>query len=134
MVKLLCLILKHTKANPFRQWHSTQGTPLSVCMLLPNQTRTMPFSLSGQLIITASKLGHDFHIFRLLPHPTCPALGSVHHLYILHRGDTTATVSQTNLITKVRFTHVTRMQSITPHQWLPVDTTVTLEFTLQLIH
>jgi hypothetical protein len=33
MVKLLCLILNHIKANPFRQCHSTLGTPLSLCMI-----------------------------------------------------------------------------------------------------
>ncbi len=50
------------------------------------------FSSSGALLLSADTFGQDFHIFRVLPHPMCPSLGSVHHLYILHRGETMATV------------------------------------------
>ena len=48
---------------------------------------------SESLLVTADSLGHNFHVFRLMPHPVCSSLGSVHHLYTLHRGETTATVS-----------------------------------------
>jgi hypothetical protein len=50
------------------------------------------FSSSGALLLSADTFGQDFHIFRVLPHPMCPSLGSVHHLYTLHRGETMATV------------------------------------------
>lgn len=53
------------------------------------------FDPSGMLLVTADRRGHDFHVFRVNPHPFGPALASVHHLYILHRGDTTAKVQVT---------------------------------------
>jgi hypothetical protein len=52
----------------------------------------MAFDPSGSLLLTADKQGHDFHVFRLQPHPCGPSLAAVHHLYVLHRGDTTAKV------------------------------------------
>lgn len=53
----------------------------------------MAFDPSGTLLLTACKLGHNFHVFRLMTHPCGSSLGAVHHLYTLHRGDTTAKVS-----------------------------------------
>lgn len=53
----------------------------------------MQFDPSGTLLLTACKLGHNFHIFRIMAHPLCSSQGAVHHLYTLHRGETTATVS-----------------------------------------
>ncbi|KAJ8931403.1 hypothetical protein NQ314_015675, partial [Rhamnusium bicolor] len=52
----------------------------------------LQFDPSGLLLLTADKRGHDFHLFRIHPHPGGPALAAVHHLYILHRGDTSARV------------------------------------------
>ncbi|XP_041348624.1 breast carcinoma-amplified sequence 3-like [Gigantopelta aegis] len=52
----------------------------------------MSFDPSGTLLLTACKLGHNFHLFRLMAHPCSSSLGAVHHLYTLHRGDTTAKV------------------------------------------
>lgn len=52
----------------------------------------MTFDASGLLLLTADKRGHDFHVFRIHPHPCGSASAAVHHLYILHRGDTTAKV------------------------------------------
>ncbi|KAL5017211.1 hypothetical protein ScPMuIL_006800 [Solemya velum] len=52
----------------------------------------MNFDPSGALLITACKLGHNFHIFRMMAHPCSSSLGAVYHLYTLHRGDTTAKV------------------------------------------
>lgn len=52
----------------------------------------LKFDASGMLLVTADKRGHDFHVFRINPHPSSPSLASVHHLYVLHRGDTTAKV------------------------------------------
>lgn len=52
----------------------------------------MQFDPSGMLLLTADKRGHDFHMFRIQPHPGGPSLAAVHHLYTLHRGDTSARV------------------------------------------
>lgn len=52
----------------------------------------MQFDPSGMLFLTADKRGHDFHMFRIQPHPGGPSLAAVHHLYTLHRGDTSARV------------------------------------------
>ncbi|GAB1604473.1 breast carcinoma-amplified sequence 3-like [Argonauta hians] len=52
----------------------------------------MTFDPTGTLLLTACKLGHNFHVFRLMTHPCGSSLGAVHHLYTLHRGDTTARV------------------------------------------
>jgi hypothetical protein len=52
----------------------------------------LAFDPSGMLLLTADKCGHDFHVFRIHPHPGGPLLAAIHHLYILHRGDTTAKV------------------------------------------
>jgi hypothetical protein len=52
----------------------------------------LAFDPSGMLLLTADKCGHDFHVFRIHPHPGGPMLAAIHHLYILHRGDTTAKV------------------------------------------
>ncbi|KAJ8312437.1 hypothetical protein KUTeg_009810 [Tegillarca granosa] len=52
----------------------------------------MNFDVTGTLLLTACKLGHNFHVFRIMAHPCSSSLGAVHHLYTLHRGDTTAKV------------------------------------------
>lgn len=52
----------------------------------------MDFDYSGMLLITADKRGHDFHVFRIHAHPGGPSMSAVHHLYVLHRGDTTSKV------------------------------------------
>ena len=50
------------------------------------------FNVLGMMLLTADKLGHNFHLFRIMAHPWSCSLGAVHHLYTLHRGDTTAEV------------------------------------------
>jgi len=52
----------------------------------------MSFDPSGTLLLTADTLGHSFHVFRLMVHPLSCALGAVHHLYTLFRGETSAKV------------------------------------------
>ncbi|XP_068228212.1 BCAS3 microtubule associated cell migration factor-like isoform X2 [Palaemon carinicauda] len=52
----------------------------------------LEFDPTGMLLLTADKQGHNFHLFRLQPHPLTSAQSAIHHLYTLHRGDTTAKV------------------------------------------
>ncbi|CAH1958847.1 unnamed protein product [Acanthoscelides obtectus] len=52
----------------------------------------LKFDSSGMLLFAADKRGHDFHVFRIQSHPAGPILAAVHHLYVLHRGDTSARV------------------------------------------
>lgn len=54
----------------------------------------LEFDTSGTLLLTADRRGHDFHVFRLQPHPSGSSLAAVHHLYVLHRGDTSAKVGK----------------------------------------
>ncbi|KAK3588836.1 hypothetical protein CHS0354_035977 [Potamilus streckersoni] len=70
----------------------------------------LAFDTSGNLLATACKLGHNFHIFRLMAHPCGSSLGAVHHLYTLHRGDTTAQV------TDIQFNHDSRWITISTHR------------------
>ena len=60
----------------------------------------LPFS--GSLLLTADVLGNNFHVYHILPHPICPSLSAVHHLYTLHRGDTTATVSPGSTLCRIQ--------------------------------
>lgn len=53
---------------------------------------SLSFDPSGLLLLTADRNGHHFHVFRIHPHPGGSALTAIHHLYTLHRGDTTAKV------------------------------------------
>ena len=48
---------------------------------------------SGNLLVTASTEGHNFHVFNILPHPWCSSETAVHHLYTLFRGATSGMVS-----------------------------------------
>ncbi|XP_066246460.1 breast carcinoma-amplified sequence 3 homolog [Euwallacea similis] len=52
----------------------------------------LQFGPCGLLLLTADKRGHDFNLFRINPHPVGSALAAVHHLYTLHRGDTSSRV------------------------------------------
>ncbi|XP_012946311.1 breast carcinoma-amplified sequence 3 isoform X3 [Aplysia californica] len=70
----------------------------------------MAFDQSGILLVTACKLGHNFHVFSLVAHPCSSSLGAVHHLYTLHRGDTTAKV------TNIAFTNDSRWVTVSTHR------------------
>ncbi|XP_025089227.1 breast carcinoma-amplified sequence 3-like isoform X1 [Pomacea canaliculata] len=70
----------------------------------------MAFDPSSTLLLTACKLGHNFHVFRLMAHPCSSSLGAVHHLYTLHRGDTTAKVMD------VTFTNDSRWVAVSTHR------------------
>lgn len=73
----------------------------------------MTFDASGLLLLTADKRGHDFHVFRLNPHPCGSSSASVHHLYILHRGDTTAKVQDLIFSLDSRWTAITTARGTT---------------------
>lgn len=70
----------------------TVETVLAHFMAHSDAIVAMTFDLTGALLMTADRRGHDFHIFRIQTHPGGPTLAAVHHLYVLHRGDTTAKV------------------------------------------
>ncbi|XP_072941526.1 uncharacterized protein [Epargyreus clarus] len=73
----------------------------------------LKFDPSGMLLITADRRGHDFHVFRINPHPCGPNLASVHHLYILHRGDTTAKVQDIAVSGDSRWAAVSTLRGTT---------------------
>nr|CAD7448989.1 unnamed protein product [Timema bartmani] len=73
----------------------------------------LAFDPSGMLLLTADKRGHDFHLFRIQPHPGGPSLAAVHHLYTLHRGDTTAKVQDIAFAADSRWVAVSTMRGTT---------------------
>ncbi|XP_020296034.1 uncharacterized protein LOC109860992 isoform X2 [Pseudomyrmex gracilis] len=73
----------------------------------------MTFDLTGALLMTADKRGHDFHVFKIQPHPGGPTLAAVHHLYILHRGDTTAKVQDMVFSSDARWAAVSTVRGTT---------------------
>ncbi|KAM3967986.1 breast carcinoma-amplified sequence 3 homolog isoform 2-T2 [Aphomia sociella] len=73
----------------------------------------LKFDASGMLLVTADRRGHDFHVFRINPHPCGPSLASVHHLYILHRGDTTAKVQDIAISWDARWAAVSTLRGTT---------------------
>ncbi|RVE43118.1 hypothetical protein evm_012234, partial [Chilo suppressalis] len=73
----------------------------------------LKFDASGMLLVTADRRGHDFHVFRINPHPCGPSLASVHHLYILHRGDTTAKVQDIAISPDSRWAAVSTLRGTT---------------------
>lgn len=114
--------------NPIKE--NTPGNPISVNGSDPiiahfiahkDPIVAMAFDFSGMLLLTADKKGHNFHIFRIHPHPVTPALAAVHHLYTLHRGDTTAKVQDIVFSLDSRYVAVlttrgtTHLFAITPY-------------------
>lgn len=73
----------------------------------------LSFDPSGMLLLTADKRGHDFHVFRILPHPCNANSAAVHHLYILHRGDTTAKVQDIAWSSDSRWVTVSTLRGTT---------------------
>ncbi|CAK1578054.1 unnamed protein product, partial [Parnassius mnemosyne] len=73
----------------------------------------LKFDPSGMLLVTADRRGHDFHVFRINPHPFGPTLASVHHLYILHRGDTTAKVQDIAISADSRWAAISTLRGTT---------------------
>ena len=56
----------------------------------PQPLGACAFNQNGGLIVTTDITGRDFHIFSINVHPLASSDSSVHHLYTLQRGDTTA--------------------------------------------
>ncbi|XP_039962358.1 uncharacterized protein LOC120775993 [Bactrocera tryoni] len=73
----------------------------------------MEFDNSGMLLLTADRRGHDFHVFRIQPHPASPSLSAVHHLYVLHRGDTSAKVQNITFSLDSRWVAVSTLRGTT---------------------
>ncbi|XP_011183414.2 uncharacterized protein LOC105212823 isoform X1 [Zeugodacus cucurbitae] len=73
----------------------------------------MEFDNSGMLLLTADRRGHDFHVFRIQPHPASPNLAAVHHLYVLHRGDTSAKVQNITFSLDSRWVAVSTLRGTT---------------------
>lgn len=73
----------------------------------------LEFDPSGTLLLTADRRGHDFHVFRLQPHPSGSSLAAVHHLYVLHRGDTTAKVQDVSFSYDSRWVAVSTLRGTT---------------------
>ncbi|XP_033216426.1 uncharacterized protein LOC117172516 [Belonocnema kinseyi] len=73
----------------------------------------MTFDMTGALLMTADKRGHDFHVFRIQPHPSGPSLAAVHHLYVLHRGDTTAKVQDMTFSSDTRWAAISTVRGTT---------------------
>ncbi|XP_077996279.1 BCAS3 microtubule associated cell migration factor-like [Glandiceps talaboti] len=70
----------------------------------------MNFDPSGTLLVTAGTSGHNFHVFRILPHPWQSSQAAVHHLYILHRGDTSAKVQDISFTLDSRWVAVSTLR------------------------
>ncbi|XP_045480086.1 breast carcinoma-amplified sequence 3 homolog isoform X2 [Harmonia axyridis] len=73
----------------------------------------LEFDNSGMLLLTADLKGYDFHVFRIHPHPLGSHLGSVHHLYTLHRGDTSARIQSMSFSSDSRWVAVTSSRGTT---------------------
>ncbi|XP_054711123.1 BCAS3 microtubule associated cell migration factor-like [Uloborus diversus] len=73
----------------------------------------LEFDPSGMLLFTSCRLGHSFHIFRIFPHPASSAMGAIHHLYTLHRGETTAKVQDIAFSLDSRWISVSTMRGTT---------------------
>nr|XP_036221024.1 breast carcinoma-amplified sequence 3 homolog isoform X2 [Bactrocera oleae] len=73
----------------------------------------MEFDNSGMLLLTADRRGHDFNVFRIQPHPASPSLSAVHHLYVLHRGDTSAKVQNITFSLDSRWVAVSTLRGTT---------------------
>lgn len=73
----------------------------------------LQFDPTGLLLLTADKRGHDFHLFKIHPHPCGSALAAVHHLYVLHRGDTTAKVQDMSFSWDSRWVAISTLRGTT---------------------
>jgi breast carcinoma-amplified sequence 3 len=100
----------------------TSGTPVAVngndpiiahFLAHTEAIYAMSFDPSGMLLLTADKRGHDFNVFRIQPHPCGSVLAAVHHLYVLHRGDTSAKVQDISFSFDSRWVAVSTVRGTT---------------------
>uniref|UniRef100_A0A182NGI0 BCAS3 domain-containing protein n=1 Tax=Anopheles dirus TaxID=7168 RepID=A0A182NGI0_9DIPT len=107
---------------PVKDVSPTTGTPITctgsdpiVAHFLAHTEAivALAFDAPGMLLLTADKRGHDFHVFRLHPHPSGASLAAVHHLYVLHRGDTTAKVQDVAFSLDSRWVAVSTLRGTT---------------------
>jgi len=73
----------------------------------------LSFDPSGTLLVSADKRGHRFHLFRINTHPCTSTLAYVQHLYILHRGDTTARIQDIAFSADSRWVAISSMRGTT---------------------
>uniref|UniRef100_A0A182W604 BCAS3 domain-containing protein n=1 Tax=Anopheles minimus TaxID=112268 RepID=A0A182W604_9DIPT len=108
--------------HPVKDVSPTTGTPVTsngsdpiVAHFLAHSEAivALAFDAPGMLLLTADKRGHDFHVFRLHPHPSGASLAAVHHLYVLHRGDTTAKVQDVAFSLDSRWVAVSTLRGTT---------------------
>lgn len=68
---------------------------------------------SGSLLVTASTEGHSFNVFHLIPHPWLCGESTVHHLYTLFRGATSASVQDIGISWDSRWVAVSTLNGTT---------------------
>uniref|UniRef100_A0A8D9BWB3 Breast carcinoma-amplified sequence 3 homolog n=1 Tax=Cacopsylla melanoneura TaxID=428564 RepID=A0A8D9BWB3_9HEMI len=73
----------------------------------------LAFDPTGLLLLTAEKRGHKFNLFRIEPSIAGSSQATVHHLYILHRGDTTARVQDITFSSDSRWVAVSSLRGTT---------------------
>lgn len=95
--------------------NQTAGTDTIIAHFIAHSEAlvAMEFDNSGMLLVTADRRGHDFHVFRIQPNPVGSSLAAVHHLYILHRGDTSAKVQNITLTLDSRWVAVSTLRGTT---------------------
>lgn len=100
----------------------TSGTPVAIngndpiiahFLAHAEAVTAMSFDPSGMLLLTADRRGHDFNVYRIQPHPSGSVLAAVHHLYVLHRGDTSAKVQDITFSFDSRWVAVSSMRGTT---------------------
>lgn len=100
----------------------TSGTPVAIngndpiiahFLAHTEAVTAMSFDPSGMLLLTADRRGHDFNVFRIQPHPSGSVLAAAHHLYVLHRGDTSAKVQDISFSFDSRWVAVSSLRGTT---------------------
>lgn len=108
--------------HPIKDISPTSGTPVAINGSDPivahflahtEAVTAMCFDPSGMLLLTADRRGHDFNIFRIQPHPGGSVLAAAHHLYVLHRGDTSAKVQDITFSFDSRWVAVSSLRGTT---------------------
>ncbi|VVC41024.1 Hypothetical protein CINCED_3A011279 [Cinara cedri] len=71
------------------------------------------FDQSGLMLVTADKNGHRFNVFKIHPSILGSSFTAVHHLYTLHRGDTTAKIQDIQFSIDSRWVAVSSLRGTT---------------------